>query len=302
MCTQLTPLQSRALLALSWLFFATSAAADSIELNTGLLQVESANARALAVSDYSFIGKRLFLLQFPSAMRDAWMSKLQATGAQVLNAIPHNAYLIYADAQAVKAVEALVQSGVASWLGHLSVAAKLQPSADSSDLNNESVNSYEVQMVRDPQANAATRAFLAENGARIEQSFDVANFHNIVVQIQPARLSALLERADVISVNLSSEIALADERQAMIIAGEINIDNEPNNGNYLQKLAQWGFTQQQFNDSALVVDVADLSADRNPIGPDPGTMPHLANAGPGACAPLFFLRKRRSIAAQSIHL
>ena len=103
-------------LALVCLFGATllagSGSAGVIELNSGALQTDSIEAKTLAVKNQSFSGKRLFLLQFPGPTRDVWMAQLQASGAQVLNAIPQNAYLIYADESAVRKLEALVQSGV----------------------------------------------------------------------------------------------------------------------------------------------------------------------------------------------
>jgi Subtilase family len=267
----------------------TGAHSSAIELNAGFLDSQSSAARALTdLAKTPSVDKQLYLLQFDQPMRDSWMQQLLATGVQVLNAIPQNAYLVYGDGKALNKVAALENTLPLRWYGVFPMAAKWQQNAHPVDAE-PVVGQFEVQLVKDSIANSQTIALLTQFNASsslnaasptIHQRFEILQFVNLVTSFPQARLAQLLARPDVISVRRASLIRFQDESQSMIIAGDLIGGTEPNTGNYLDKLASWGFTQAQFDQSNLIVDVADNSVDINPIGPDPGTVPFLSNAGP----------------------
>jgi hypothetical protein len=260
-----------------------------IELNAGFLDTRSHAARALADSAKApGVEKRLYLLQFDRPMQDVWMQQLLATGVQVINAIPQNAYLVYGDGDTLNKIAALENSIPVSWYGLFPKGAKWQQAA-ANEQNTPDANIFEVQLVNDPVANAQTLALIAQNQPThasvgtpqpIHQRFELLQFVNLVTSFPAAQLDQLLARPDVISVRRASSIRFQDESQSMIMAGDLIGGTEPNAGNYLDTLARWGFTQAQFDQSNLIVDVTDQGVDVSPIGPDPGTAPYLSNAGP----------------------
>ena len=264
-----------------------------ILLNAGPIDTTSATALELGAKAIAVTGgKQLHLVQFPGPIKPEWMTQLEATGAQIVTPIPSNAYLIYGDNRALNAVASLANSGVLQWQAAYLPQYKLQPGAEppesATQLKSLALKPpvgpddlYQVQLVRDPVINALTETFLRDiAGSRPPRSrYEILSYVNLVVQIPAALLAEAAKRPDVVSIARYVEPTLLDERQNMIMAGNLT-GNVPNAGNYLTTLANWGFTQSQFNTSGFVVDVTDDGADRNPGAADPGIIPQDANSAP----------------------
>ena len=264
-----------------------------ILFNTGAVDTTSPDvvanrSRALNMN----AGKQLHLIQFPGPIKPEWYAQLEATGVEIVTPIPSNAYLVYGDPVALDNVAALADNSLAQWQGPYLSRYKLQPgvATDAKTIAANSAKSlvpgaqgsakdnlYQVQLIRDPSTNAATEAFFSALPAL--SRYEIKSYVNLVVTISPELLEQVAKRPDVISIAKYIEPRLMDERQAMIVAGELT-GNLPNPGNYFTKLSTWGLTQAQFNTSGIVVDVTDDGADRNPTGADPGTVPTNSNSGP----------------------
>jgi len=78
--------------------------------------------------------------------------------------------------------------------------------------------------------------------------------------MDPGEVETIAARPDVISIAPYAMPKKLDERQGMIVAGQLS-GNGPTGPGYLAWLAGKGFTQQQFADSGLVVDVCDSGLD-----------------------------------------
>lgn len=259
-------------------------------LNTGAIDTTTAQGKALSAAKVAKApGRRLHLVQFQGPIQDAWLQSLAATGAKTISYLPSNAYLIYGDETALAAVDALSQNGTTQWSAPYLAAFKLQPGS----LEHASKvalpagkppliapdHRFQVQLVRDAQNNAVTEALLTAGSRAPQWRYEILEYVNLVVEIPADRLNEVAARPDVVSIAPYIEPVKHDERQNMILAGNLT-GNVPNAGNYFTTLANWGFTQAQFNASGLVVDVTDDGADRNPTGADPGTIATNANAGP----------------------
>jgi len=262
-------------------------------LNTGAIDTTSVSAVELGAKSLDVSGsKRLHLVQFPGPIKPEWMTMLEATGAQVVTPIPSNAYLVYGDDRALNSVASLATTGVLQWQAAYLPEYKLQPGTElpenATQLKSRALKPpvgpddlYQVQLVRDPTVNTLTESFLRDiAGSRPPISrYEILSYVNLVVAIPAALLADAAKRPDVVSIARYIEPTRHDERQNMIMAGNLT-GNTPNPGNYLTTLAGWGFTQAQFNSSGLVVDVTDDGADRNPGAVDPGTIPQNANSAP----------------------
>ncbi len=260
---------------------------NSGAIDTTARDVLTNNAKALTLGS----DKQLHLVQFPGPIKPEWYAALEATGVQIVNAIPSNAYLVYGDAIALDNVAALAASGTAQWQGAYLPVHKRQPGVDAAVGADQSKSlvtrglpitggptTYRVQLVRDAVTNSMTESLLQSRDTIISR-YEIAGYVNIVTTITPESMDAVSTRPDVISISVYHEPKLLDERQDMIVAGNLT-GGVPNPGNYLTTLANWGFTQAQFTASGLVVDVTDDGADRNPTGADPGTIADNTNAGP----------------------
>ena len=272
---------------------ANADAQNLVLLNTGALDTTSANAAELGTKSLAVTGgKQLHLVQFPGPIKPQWMTLLEATGVQVVTPIPNNAYLVYGDDRALNGVVGLATAGLLQWQAAYLPQYKLQPGTElpesATQLKSLALKPpvgpndlYVVQLVRDSAVNALTETFLRDiAGSRPPLSrYEILSYVNLVVQIPAGLLFEAAKRPDVVSIARYIEPTRMDERQNMIMAGNLT-GNAPNAGNYLTILAGWGFTQAQFNASAFVVDVADDGADRNPGAVDPGAIPQDANSAP----------------------
>ena len=272
---------------------ANADAQNLVLLNTGALDTTSANAAELGTKSLVMTGgKQLHLVQFPGPIKPEWMTQLEATGAQVVTPIPSNAYLVYGDDRALNGVVSLATAGLLQWQAAYLPQYKLQPGTElpesATQLKSLALKPpvgpddlYVVQLVRDFAVNALTETFLRDiAGSRPPLSrYEILSYVNLVVQIPAGLLFEAARRPDVVSIARYIEPTRMDERQNMIMAGNLT-GNVPNAGNYLSTLAGWGFTQAQFNASAFVVDVTDDGADRNPGAVDPGAIPQNANSAP----------------------
>ena len=203
-----------------------------ILFNTGAVDttaphVVANRSKALNLSS----GRQLHLIQFPGPIKPEWYAQLEATGVEIVSAIPSNAYLVYGDPIALDNVAALTDIGLAQWHGPYLSRYKLQPGTSQDSKTNAAkslvqgppvaskANLYRVQLVRDPSTNALTEALF--NALPAVSRHEIKSYVNLVVTIAPDLLDQVAKRPDVISIAKYIEPRLMDERQAMIVAGEL---------------------------------------------------------------------------------
>jgi subtilisin-like proprotein convertase family protein len=245
---------------------------NRIILSSGVLDTTRADVKALQQPVGAFEGKRMHLVQFAGPIQPAWLDNLAKTGSQVVTYIPSNTYLIYGDSQQLAAVQALAAADpMIQWNGAFrdeyrvhpiaADAAKDPKRADVRDLR------FSVQLFKDPAANAATLALINKLATGpITGEYDVLNYHNLVVAMPPSQLAALAARSDVVSIHAWVEPRMMDERQDMIISGNLS-GNVPTGPGYLAWLSSRGFTQAQFTASGFGVDVSDSGIDNGTTAP-----------------------------------
>jgi hypothetical protein len=242
-----------------------SASAQTIHLNAGAIHTARAakQAPARAVLAES-TGHRLHLVQFTGPIQPEWVDQLKAGGFQIVDYIPDNAYLVYGPAAAVKSVRTRAKH--VQWEGAYLAADKIHPRAQPEAapkrraLTGED-DLFAIQLVLDKAANADTVALL--NGlARepLKRNKAFRHYRNIVVRMDPAEVETVAARPDVISIAPYVLPKKFDERQGMIVAGQLT-GNAPSGPGYLAWLTSKGFTQQQFTTSGIVVDVCDSGID-----------------------------------------
>ncbi|MBS0660097.1 MAG: S8 family serine peptidase [Verrucomicrobia bacterium] len=247
--------------------------ADVILLNAERVDTTKAEVKALRRPVAAFAGKRLHLVQFSGPIKQEWVDALLADGLQIVTYIPSNAYLVYGDAKALGRMQSRVTTNAATsavqWEGAFEDRWKVAPRvlADAkADRGAAAV--VNVQLVADKEANDATLAALqAAGGYLLREPWTAPGYVNFTLQLDPAKLDVLTSRPDVVSVHRWAEPKKKDEAQAMVLAGNLT-GNAPNAGNYFTTLANWGFTQAQFDASNLAVDVSDDGVDNGTTTPN----------------------------------
>lgn len=214
-------------------------------------------------------GKKLHLVKLAGPVTRAWWEALVASGVEIVDYVPENAYVVRGDDAAL--LRARGSAGVV-WDGallpddkverHLAAAAK-GPSTQAAESLLVS-----IQLVKDAAQNAATKAFLAtvRTGPVVSEFESLGKFVNLVAPVSAAALKAVAERPDVLSIHRYVPPVKMDERQAQIAAGNLTGD-QPTAGSYLAWLASKGFTQAQFTTSNFIVDVSDSGIDNATTAP-----------------------------------
>jgi hypothetical protein len=229
-----------------------------ILLNAARLDTTQPATQALRQPPGGFAGNRLRLVQFAGPVQPDWRKALLDAGAQIVNYIPHNAYLLYGDAAALARVQSLCALPTVQWDGPYLDQYKTHPAARATR-----TNFFAVQLVADAPVNAATIALLAP----VARPRRVLQFINVVTRLAPADLDRVAARPDVISIQPCHPARKQDERQDQIVAGNVS-GTIPAGPGYLAWLAGKGFTQQQFEASGFVVDVADSGIDDGTTSPN----------------------------------
>ncbi|OYT70296.1 MAG: hypothetical protein CFK52_11560, partial [Chloracidobacterium sp. CP2_5A] len=165
-------------------------------------------------------GKHLHVVQFAGPTRREWLDELLRAGVELVNYLPHNAYLVYGDAASIERVTRLGEgqrtpadtvggSGFKQWDGPYLGAFKLDPATANAPTRGKA--RYAVQLVADPSQNDATIS-LAESlaGSKAVQRYQIANFVNFIVELPTDALTTLAAQEDVISVMPYVEPTLLD--------------------------------------------------------------------------------------------
>ncbi len=126
---------------------------------------------------------------------------------------------------------------------------------------------YEIQLVEDDEVNNFTLASIGKWQLEPYQSISKElGYVNIKVRLVPESVLEIAKQPDVVSIHVAPEPQLNDERQDVIISGNIT-GNNPTGPGYLSFLASKGFTQSQFSTSGFGVDVSDDGVDNGTASP-----------------------------------
>ncbi|WP_225413269.1 S8 family serine peptidase [Stigmatella hybrida] len=229
---------------------------NQLLLNAGVIDTASAHGQSLRSMKSRAAGKRLHLVQFAGPILPEWYQALEATGVQVITYLPHNAYLVYGSADAMDRLEAHVREARAiQWDGGYLDDYKLHPSALKG-----ATPTYTVQLVRDERENATTLELIRQLQSHEGRIREVPGYINVTASLSLPQLYGIASRPDVVSIQPYFTPRKVDERQNMILAGQIT-GNGPSGPGYLAWLASKGFTQAQFTASGFGVDVSDSGLD-----------------------------------------
>ena len=245
-----------------------------IYLNAGPINTDLPATKARRQPLDYFSGKRLQLIQWNGAVQPGWMEELKRLGVEVVDYIPENAYLVYGDWKVLSAMQKrMADKNYVRWEGSYRATDKIQPNAIAEDgvsaAKRTEPELFAVQMVLNPLANEQTLSKI--KALQLSTPFKegaAGNYYNIITRLPPAEIAKLAEQPDIISIGPYATPEMMCERQAIIMAGQLN-GNVPVLGTgYLNWLTAKGFTQAQFDVSGLVVDVTDSPIDNGTVNPN----------------------------------
>jgi hypothetical protein len=240
--------------------------AGAIDTTAGAVQAGRSAAETGAAGE-----KRLHLVQFAGPVKPEWQAALRNTGVEIINYIPHNAYLVYGETERINRMKTWAANAAeVQWEGAYQSDYKVAPSAVNKNAGAAAETLYAVQLVEDASintGNAGTFALIEQlKTSPIKQQFRVGRFLNLVVGLPQSSLSLLAERNDLISIARHTAPRRFDERQDLILAGNVS-GGLPSPGDYLSFLASQGFTQAQFTASNFAINISDTGLDNATTSP-----------------------------------
>ena len=239
-----------------------------IYLNAGPIDTDLPGTKARRQPLAYFSGKRLQLIQWRGAVQPSWITELNQLGVEIVDYIPENAYLVYGDWKVLSAMQKrMADKDYVRWEGVYRATDKIQPGA--LEASREEPDLFAVQMVLNPQSNPETLKTIRSlqiSGAIKEEP--AGKYYNVITHLPPEEIAKLAERPDIISIGPYATPKMFCERQAIIMAGQLNGNVPVLGSGYLTWLAGKGFTQAQFDASGLVVDVTDSPIDNGTTSPN----------------------------------
>jgi subtilisin-like proprotein convertase family protein len=200
----------------------------------------------------------LAVVQFVGPVKDAWLDRLEGTGARVVQYASQNAYLVHASGPEVDRLAGLV--GTDSAVRAVTPVAPRDKVDDT--LTSGDVRTMAVQTIAgDP--GAAARQEATSAGPRVRGESSVGELRTQFVRIDGAEAAALASDPGVVSITPWSPPRLLDERASQIVAGNLLPGGALSGPGYLDWLASEGFGAGTF---VHTIDVTDQGFD-NGIDP-----------------------------------
>ena len=245
---------------------------QSIFLNSGRLDTRSAIAESRRRAIAKFTGKRLHLVHLAGPVRSEWYDALRGTGVQIVSYVPQNAFLVYADYPSILLLQRLTrQNAFVRWDGSFEAEDKIHPAFQgihkNSRLDALGIKEVTIQWVDDPEASQEVSRVLDElklTPIRLDEA--VPGLINATVGLPENVLATVAGLPSVVSILPHFPRQIRGERQAQIVANNLS-GVRPSRPGYLAWLASKGFTQEQFDASGLVVDIADSGVDNGTTVP-----------------------------------
>ena len=257
---------------------------NGILLNAALIDTSTTAGKSLRQPVGAFSGKRLHLVQFIGPVQKAWHEALKKTGAQIIDYLPENTYLVYGDAPSLARLQRFTgTTAYVQWDGEYQDSYRIHPKARLVDANGNSqqltTDEFAIQLVADPAANAATLALIDRLKLEpIHRQYNLLQYVNVLVRLRIQDLNLIAAQPDVVSIQPHHAPRKQDERQDQIVAGNLTGD-APTAPGYLAWLASKGFTQAQFTASGFAVDISDSGIDNGTITPGHFALYELGDTG-----------------------
>ncbi len=239
---------------------------SGIYLNAGKINVKTAEAKLLRQAVGGFSGKRMHLVKFDGPIQTQWYKTLAATGLEVIDYIPNYTYLVYGDASQLQKLQGNAQNAKnhIEWEGAYRDEYRIAPGVFQKYASGKSVlqsEMFSIQLYQDEATNKDTLSYVESlQTAPLRSVMNSMHYVNLVVGLNDDGVKQMSMRPDVISIQPYYEPRKLDERQDIILTGDLTA-GVPNAQNYLTYLAGKGFTQAQFDASNFVVNLSDSPVD-----------------------------------------
>lgn len=236
-------------------------------------------AVASALQQTRIADEQFWLVQFVGPVKDAWLTEIEQIGLKRVSYMPHNAYVVWGDGDALTRLDTLVANNAfVQWAGPYHPLYRLEPSLQQSDNSPQTADSDKmvdvtVQVYASGQHDATIQRLTTLGGTVHKKPARVLDFINVSLQLPSDQLAAIAAWPDVFNVEPWMKPEKFDEAQNVIIAGNIVSTTEgvvPRNPGYLAWLDSKGFPTNpaRYPVIDVVDDGIDIGEEDNVLHPD----------------------------------
>ncbi len=219
---------------------------------------------------------QFWMIQFVGPVKDDWLKAVTKTGAELVMYMPSNAYVVWADGQAVKGLQDMAAADkFVQWAGPYHPAYRIAPNllSAANAVKTNPTTKVTVQFYTTAATQRSLEKLLSASSAVYKAPSKVLGFTDVTVEVPTAMLKELARQADVFNVESWGAPEKLDERQGQILAGNITTSGGkvvPAGPGYLSWLASVGMPTDPAE--YPIVDVVDDGLDSgnaaNIIHPD----------------------------------
>ncbi len=181
---------------------------------------QTISADALKAEDVS--AKNYYIVQFGGIAKDEWLESLRSVGAEIVQYVPHQAFIVYGDAAAIGKI---ADHSKVRWAGKYAEQQKISPELNdfTARPENEKTAMFDVAVFSRADLAVVSSEFAGNvNGKIISQIKLPGNYFNILrVEIAVGELSKIARMSDVFRIDPYTKPIVEDERSAQIVAGNL---------------------------------------------------------------------------------
>ena len=212
---------------------------------------------SLAARDAPDLGEALAVVQFAGPVKDAWLERLRASGARIVQYVPQNGYLVHATGAEVDRLAALVGTDTA-----VRAVTRVGAGDKLSDDLGDATRMVAVQTLTGAEGTDARQA-ASSAGPSTRGTSAAGGLATQYLTLTAAERDALAADPAVVSISPYSNPEPLDERSAQIVAGNL-AGGVPSGPGYLAWLGSEGFGSGTLGFS---IDVSDTGLDTGSTSP-----------------------------------
>lgn len=202
-------------------------------------------------------GPALHLIQFVGPIKDEWLASVRAAGAEPVQYLASNGYLVWADAAARRRLDVMAAGGdVVQYSGPFLVEDRLAPALRRARGDGGTAVEVTIQMLRHADE-ARTQRIIKETALAIGSGWEpVLAFQNLTAIVARRDIAQLAALPDVVWINERLPREKSDEIQTQIMAGNLDATGQmPVGPGYLAWLQGLGFSSDPAD--YPIVDIVD---------------------------------------------
>ena len=209
---------------------------------------------SLATRGAPDLDEALAVVQYAGPVKDAWLERLSALGARIVQYLPQNGYLVHASGAEVERLAGLVGTDTAvRAVTRVSAADKLSEGlARDTDVRRVAIQTLTGTDGADARLDAAAA------GPSTRGTSTVGALATQYLTLSAPEREALAADPAVVSISAYSRPRPLDERSAQIVAGNLLGGSPTGGGDYLNWLESQGFGTGTLD---FAIDIADSGVD-----------------------------------------